>query len=83
MDSTPNPTLTTLVASVIRSVLALLSGLGLAVGTYNDSSLTFAASVVVGVGTAAWSIYQKISAARKAHLSAQLSAAKRRPMRAQ
>jgi ABC-type nickel/cobalt efflux system permease component RcnA len=77
VPSTPNPQTVTLVASVIRSVLALLSGAGIVAGSATnipDSTLTLYASIAVGLGTAAWSLWQKFRAAQMAHAGAVKSA---------
>lgn len=66
--SSPDPDTVTLVCAVIRALLQLASGLGLAVGTYSDSTVTLIASAIVAIGTVAWSLYQKIRAKQKDHL---------------
>jgi hypothetical protein len=83
VPSTPNPQTVTLVASVIRSVLALLSGAGIVAGSATnipDSTLTLYASIVVGLGTAAWSLYQKFRAAQMAHAGSVQSSKSLNPM---
>lgn len=73
--STPTPDTTTLVGSVVRSVLLLLSGLGLYHGTMPDAStLSLIASVAVGLGSAGWSLWTKFREAAHTHDTAVASA---------
>jgi len=65
--STPDPAITSLVFTLIRTVLAFLSGLGVVVGSYSDSSLMIIAGAVVTAATAAWGLWDKIRAARANH----------------
>lgn len=83
VPSTPDPQTVTLVASVIRSVLALLSGAGIVASSATnipDSTLTLYASIVVGLGTAAWSLWQKFRAAQMAHAGSVQSSKSLNPM---
>jgi hypothetical protein len=73
--STPNPTVQALVFSLLRSVLMLLSALGIGLGaTVSDSTLMLVSGGLVAVATAAWSLWDKIQTARQAHVGAVASA---------
>lgn len=77
IPSTPNPQTVTLVASVIRSALALLAGAGIVAGSATnipDGMITLYASCVVAFGTAGWSLYQKFRAAQLDHAGSVQSA---------
>jgi hypothetical protein len=74
VPSTPSPEVTTLVASLIRLILMVLSTLGFAGGVVSDSTITLLASALVGIATFGWEIYQEIQAARKGHVASIISA---------
>jgi hypothetical protein len=78
--STPDPSLTTLVYTLIRAVLYLLSGLGIGVGALDDGALMIVAGGIVAVGTAAWSLWDKIQAARANHRNSVASAIAGKPV---
>lgn len=79
--STPNPTVTELVATVIRYVLMGLAAAGLATAPHlSDGAIMGIASAIVGAGTAAWALYERFASARKAHESAVASARLGRPV---
>lgn len=65
--STPSPTTIALVLSLLRSVLMLASSLGIYHGAVDDAALTMWASVIVAIGTAIWSLWDKFQVAHKQH----------------
>jgi hypothetical protein len=74
--SSPDPQIVTLVASLIRHVLTALAGAGIIASvTVSDSSLMLISSAIVGAGTVAWSLWQKLQAARHDHAGSVASAA--------
>lgn len=81
VPSTPNPQTTALVAALLRHILTILSGFGLTVGVYNDSTLTVIAGALVSVATISWSIYQKVQAARKDNAGSVRSAELGKPVK--
>jgi hypothetical protein len=78
VPSTSAPTTTALVLSALRSLLMLGSSLGIYHGAVDDATLTMWASVIVALGTAAWSLVDKFQAARKQHAAAVASAGARK-----
>lgn len=75
VDTTPNPTLTSLLFSLLRAGLVAGSTLGIWHGaSVPDGTLMMLASALVALGSAAWGIWDKVQAARKVHDSAMLSA---------
>jgi hypothetical protein len=82
VPSTPDPQMVTLVAALIRHLLTIASGAGIAVGAYSDSSVAIAASGIVGAAAIGWSIIQKIRSARTEHASAVRSAQIAQPVKA-
>lgn len=73
--STSSPTITALVFSLLRSGLLLASALGIYHGaTVDDATLSLVAGLLVAFGTTAWSLADKIMAARKQHATALASA---------
>jgi hypothetical protein len=73
--STPSPTITALVFSLLRSILMLAAALGIYHGaTVDDGTLMLISGGIVAVATAAWSLYDKLQAARKQHAAALASA---------
>ena len=74
--SSPDPDLVTLVATLIRAILQLAAGLGIAVGAQSDSMITIIASAIVAIGTIVWSIVQKYRATQRDHAGSVASAAK-------
>ena len=74
--STPSPTITALVCSLLRSAMLLGAALGIYHGaTVDDGTLSLVAGLIVTFGTAAWSLVDKIQAARNQHATAVVSAA--------
>jgi hypothetical protein len=71
---TPDPIIVAAVAGILRHILTLLSGFGLAIGTYSDSTLMVIASAIVGIVVAGWSLWQKIQARRVSRESSIASA---------
>ena len=81
VTSTPDTSWVTLVAAIIRAVLQIASGFGFAWAlTVNGSQTQLIASAIVMLVTGAWSLWQKIQAARHAHDSAVVSAARSIPV---
>lgn len=79
--SSPTPATVTLVASIIRSILLLLSGFGLAWGSaISDSQIMVLASAVVALGMGIWSLVQKFSAKHADHVGSTISAARGIPL---
>lgn len=81
VPSTPNPSLQAIVYSLLRSILMLMGALGIGVGAnISDGTLMVVAGAIVAVGTAAWSLYDKVQAARKTHAAAVRSAVVAQPV---
>jgi hypothetical protein len=76
VESTPNPTITTLVLMLLRYILTALSVLGVVHGTYSDSVLTIVASSLVGVGTVVVALVERVRVARHTHATAVVNAAR-------
>lgn len=77
VPSTPDPAVTAIVYSIIRSVLAIASGLGIGLGAFGhlpDSALMIVAGGVAGIIVGAWSLYEKFQAAKQAHANSVQSA---------
>lgn len=71
----PDPTYVHIVASVIRGLLQIASGLGFAWGAWVTGDQAFMiASAIVMTATMIWSAYQKIIAVRRLHQAALSSA---------
>jgi ABC-type nickel/cobalt efflux system permease component RcnA len=80
VPSTPDPQLVALVLGVLRAFLPLLAALGVHVTT-NDANLTILSGVIVGAGTAVWSIWQKYQDQRRDHAGSVASAEAHVPLR--
>lgn len=64
---------------ILRAVIALLGGLGIAVGTHNDQWYYIMSSSLAFLLTCAWSVWQKRRAKRVDHLGSVLSAQRNAP----
>jgi hypothetical protein len=80
IPSTPDPALMTLVESAVRSILLLLSGLGVYHGVASDSLVFLISSAVIAIGTALWGIYAKYRDKRADHAGNVLSARLQKPV---
>lgn len=80
VPSTPDPQITALVLMLLRYVFAALSALGVYHGTVDGSTLSLLAGAVVGAGTVAWAIVERIRLARHAHETALASAIAQKPV---
>lgn len=78
--STPDMSTVAIVATIVRQVLMLASGLGFGwaihiLGTSTaDATITLIASAAVGIATGLWTLYVKFQMARHAHIGAVESA---------
>ena len=74
--STPDMSTVAIVAQIIREVLMLASGLGLAFAVHflstatAEATITLIASAAVGIGSGIWTLYERIQAKRHAHVAA-------------
>ncbi len=50
-----------IITTILRSVLSIVAGGLIANGTLEDADIQTITGVLVGLGTAVWSIYQKIA----------------------
>ena len=83
IPSTPDPGYTQIVLGLVRGVLQILSGFGFTWAlTVSGSQQTMIATGLVMLGTLGWSAWQKIAAARKAHVGSVQSAAAGAPVQA-
>lgn len=81
VPSTPDPTITAMVAMLLRYVLAAASTAGVYHGLMPDASvLSAVAGGLVGAATLVWAIYDRIMTKRRAHEAAVASASKRVPV---
>lgn len=80
VDSTPDPTVVSQVAVILRHLITALSTLGLVHGVYSDSMLAMAASGLVLVGNAAYALYDLYRKKRIDHDGSVLSASLGRPV---
>ncbi len=80
----PDKAYVSIIMGSLRTLMAGLSALGIGVGAWSDEKLLLVASVLVFVGTWAWSVYQKIMAAKRKHdalvATAQVSAKEGTPV---
>lgn len=67
IPSTPDPDLTTLIASLLRHVLTILGTIGAVHGTYSDSTIQIVAGALAAIVALLWSYYQKRQAAKLDH----------------
>jgi ABC-type nickel/cobalt efflux system permease component RcnA len=82
LPETPNPSTITQVASVIRTILAGLAGMGIGTGlVVNDAQLTAISAMVLTIGSlamwaavGAWSLWQKYKSAKADHAGSVASA---------
>ena len=82
IDSTPDPTIQTLVYALIRAVLMLLGAIGVSTPAWASQpsslwAMAGAISLIVGI---IWSIVQKFQAAKQTHSAAVASAKLGRPV---
>lgn len=73
--SSPLPTMQVLLYTLLRAILVILGALGIGIGAnLNDGTLMVIAGALATILGVAWSIYQKVSAARTQHAVAVASA---------
>lgn len=75
VESTPDPQIVTLVMALLRHLLTIAATVGLYHGVISDSALYTISGAVVASGMVAWSLYQKLVAAKKDHAGSVASAA--------
>jgi hypothetical protein len=80
VPSTPDPTITAMVAMLLRYAAAGLGAAGLVHGSVASVPWEAVAGPLVMVGTLVWAIIDRIRMARQTHAAAVASASKRVPV---
>lgn len=76
VPSTPDPSIVAIVSGLVRELLALASAFGFTWAlTVSGSQIMMISTALVAIGTAGWTVAQKIIAARREHEIAIESAA--------
>jgi hypothetical protein len=82
VPSTPDPEMTTLVASLVRDALMILSTFGWVHGAFSDSAVQVVAGALVSICTVLWSQLEHRRLAKLDHDGSVRSAATQQPVKA-
>ena len=82
VPSTPDPEMTTIVASLVRYTLTILATFGWVHGAYSDSAVQVVAGALVSIGMVVWSQLEHRRQAKLDHDGSVRSAATQQPMKA-